>query len=319
MKRRLLLIAPEFFDYYKRISQTLEDEGWEVVFLCDRPPVNSLFKIGIRKFRFLLEGYLNSYYRKKLKKLGPFDQVLIIRGESITPDSFALLRAYNCPIHLYFWDSVKNVPGALKLSQLCDKVFSFDSVDAKKYSFELLPLFYTASPCEASSIEYDWSFVGSDHSDRMRIIQKIRNQHPQRNFVFVYFPSSLIYIYRFFFERSFFSFKKNELGFKPFQKPLTQRIFNSSVAILDIQHPQNSGLTIRTMEVLSLGKKLITTNAAIKEYPFYNEKNICIIDRKIPRIPDEFFKTPSDPAVLNIMKDYEIKNWVRQVLRSGSK
>ncbi|MFH4210110.1 lipopolysaccharide biosynthesis protein, partial [Acinetobacter baumannii] len=57
------------------------------------------------------------------------------------------------------------------------------------------------------------------------------------------------------------------------------KLYAKSNVILDISHPGQSGLTMRTFEAIGAGKKLITTNLNIKEYPFYNSDNIFIISR----------------------------------------
>ncbi|MGE4514729.1 MAG: hypothetical protein AB7E26_13095, partial [Chryseobacterium sp.] len=54
--------------------------------------------------------------------------------------------------------------------------------------------------------------------------------------------------------------------------------------------PFQNGLTIRTFEVLASGKKLITTNSDITNYPFYSPENILVIDRENIQMNPEFFK-----------------------------
>ena len=53
-------------------------------------------------------------------------------------------------------------------------------------------------------------------------------------------------------------------------------------AILDIQFPSQHGLTIRTVEALGSGCKVITTNESVKQYDFYNPQNFLIIEREHP-------------------------------------
>ena len=66
---------------------------------------------------------------------------------------------------------------------------------------------------------------------------------------------------------------------------------SESRAILDIAHPLQTGLTMRTIEVLfGIGRKLITTNKDIINYDFYNENNILIINRENLEIPKSFFE-----------------------------
>lgn len=321
MKKRILLIAPEFFNYHKLIMAGLEELGWEVVLIPDRPPVSSLKKIGIRKARFLFEFSLNSFYEEKLKKVGRFDRVLIIKGECITLKTLRRIREFHCDskITLYLWDGINNVPGGFALSQAVDDVFSFDTRDARKYGFGLLPLFYTKNKgLSNSSGEEQWlvSFVGSIHSDRLKVISRVRSclKRPDSMFVFVYFPSRILYWFRRFFDSSFRKFSDGELSLSSISKAKVEEVFARSRAVLDIQHPKQTGLTMRTIEGLSVGKKLITTNGTIVEYPFYDPANILVVDRNNPVIPEGFFTTPVDTDKVAMMESYELHNWIRKVL-----
>ena len=74
------------------------------------------------------------------------------------------------------------------------------------------------------------------------------------------------------------------------------------------------GLTMRTIELLGLQKKIITTNIDIVNYDFYNPVNILIIDRDSPKINKEFFTTPFTPIPQEIVSKYIISNWLKRML-----
>jgi spore maturation protein CgeB len=67
--------------------------------------------------------------------------------------------------------------------------------------------------------------------------------------------------------------------------------YKKTKSVLDINKPFQNGLTIRTFEVLASGRKLITTNSDIKNYPFYCPENILVIDREDIQLKPEFFAT----------------------------
>lgn len=322
MKKRILVVAPDFFNYYRLICHSLEESGWEVVYLPDRPPVGSLGKIGIRKARSLFAPYLNAFYKAKIEELGRFDRILIIKGEGITEQTMSVLRT-NSPgakITLYLWDGIRNVPGGQSLSRLVDDVFTFDPEDAKVFGFKLQPLFYVAASekIEVKVPRFLVSFVGSIHSDRLKVISAVRKalRHRDDLYVFVYFPSKIIFYFRKFFDPSFRLFSPGELTLKSISKDAVEDVFRSSRAVLDIQHPKQTGLTMRTLETLALGKKLITTNQTVVQYPFYNAKNICVIDRQNPVVPEEFFNSEVDQASVDLVKSYELQCWVNSVIGS---
>ena len=302
------------------MTSELEKQGWDVVYLNDRPSSNALVKIMIRKFRFLMSSYLDYFYSKKLENLGMFDHVLIVKGEGIAPNIVNKIKNNHAKgkVFLYLWDGIKNSTGALQIASVVDRVFTFDPQDAQEFKFELLPLFYVDSinksmPMKVDSYRWHMSFIGSIHGDRLKVISQVKKSLSQKDsfFIFVYFPSKLLFYFRKFFDSSFSKFESDELSLNSLPKDKAQDIFNNSNAVLDIHHQNQTGLTMRTLEVLSLGKKLITTNETIKNYSFYDERAICVIDRKNPQINETFFQAEVPNDYESLLKPYELTHWVR--------
>jgi hypothetical protein len=84
--------------------------------------------------------------------------------------------------------------------------------------------------------------------------------------------------------------------------------------ILDIEHPKQTGLTIRTLETLGARKKLITTNSSVKDYDFYRDSNICVVDRNDPVIPQCFFDTPYQDVSDAIFNRYRLSGWMDEII-----
>ena len=84
--------------------------------------------------------------------------------------------------------------------------------------------------------------------------------------------------------------------------------------MLDIQHPGQSGLTMRTLEMVGMCKKLITTNKDIAKYDLFYQNNVSIIDRENPKIDERFLN--SDYSILphDVYEHYSIEHWVVDVL-----
>lgn len=74
------------------------------------------------------------------------------------------------------------------------------------------------------------------------------------------------------------------------------------------------GLTMRTFETMGSHKKLITTNAQVRDYDFFNEDNVCVVDRAAPQIPSAFLKSPFVPISPELYRRYSIEAWVDEVL-----
>lgn len=107
--------------------------------------------------------------------------------------------------------------------------------------------------------------------------------------------------------------KRKEFCFAKLTKEEIVNLYEASRCVLDAPQDDQSGLTIRTIECLGAGKKLITTNKNIKEYDFYREENILVIDGKIDWnsrfFSDEYVELPEI-----IYEKYSIENWVKELL-----
>ena len=91
-------------------------------------------------------------------------------------------------------------------------------------------------------------------------------------------------------------------------------IVDESKIIIDIQHPKQTGLTMRTIEMLGMNKKIITTNEDIKNYDFFDENNIKIINREDNYF--DFTDLKSDYVNLDdsIYSYYSLSSWIFDVL-----
>jgi len=107
--------------------------------------------------------------------------------------------------------------------------------------------------------------------------------------------------------------KRNEFQYLPLSKDLVRSVFFGSRAVVDIEHPNQSGATIRTFEAIGSQRKLITTNATLRNYDFYNPMNIQIISRQVPLIDFEFLRAPYVPLPISIKKKYSLSQWLRDV------
>ena len=88
------------------------------------------------------------------------------------------------------------------------------------------------------------------------------------------------------------------------------KLLNHYAVILDIAKPNQAGLSFRIFESLGMNKKIITNNAAVMEYDFYNPNNILVIDFDNLVIPKAFFQTPYQPIDEVIKQKYHLRSFV---------
>jgi hypothetical protein len=71
-----------------------------------------------------------------------------------------------------------------------------------------------------------------------------------------------------------------------------QHYFNLSAAVLDVEHPKQRGLTMRTIETLISEKKLITSNKNIINSNLYDCSRVNVINRDNPQLSNDFIDSP---------------------------
>ena len=317
--QRILIISPRFFGYETRIVKRLEELGSEVVWLDDRPSNSMHTKLIMRYFPFLYKKVINDYYKKNIHDV--FTHVLVISAESLSYENICFLRNETKAnrLILYVYDSLENKKRLLPIIKYFDKCFTFDPEDALKYNFIFRPLFFTSDVgCnESLHVKYDISFVGTGHSDRVEIIEKIKHQCEIMGisyFLYLYLQSPLVYyFYKILKLKKFKNIKKRYFNYKPLTYDDYIDISESSNVIIDIEHPRQKGLTMRTIEMLGKEKKLITTNSNIKKYDFYDENNIFIIERNNPVINKKFFENKYEKLPEHLYYKYEINGWLEDI------
>lgn len=85
-----------------------------------------------------------------------------------------------------------------------------------------------------------------------------------------------------------------------------------SAAVLDITQNGQSGITLRSLEALFYGRKLITDNPHIKQQDFYRPANVWILnDPDEPRTLAQFMAQPFEPVPQAVIENHLIGNWLK--------
>ena len=88
-----------------------------------------------------------------------------------------------------------------------------------------------------------------------------------------------------------------------------------SDVLVDFLDPRHTGLSIRFFEGLYYKKKVITDNAAVKNYDFYHKDNIFVIENNNYDEIKNFLKTPYDDLPTEIVEKYGFRNWIQEIIK----
>lgn len=318
--KKILFLSANFFGYEKAIQKKLEELGAEVDFYNERPSNSLLSKGIIRVKSALLQKRIDAYYSKILQEIAvrKYDFFLLIKGETIPLFFLKKFNEFNpnATKIFYSYDAASEYPKFLKLYPYFDRNFTFEPADAIEYDLHFRPLFFLENyglKRENQKLKFDLVFIGSAHTDRYIIGEEVRANAERlklKTYFYYYAPGKTTFALKKIFDKNLKKFDARKLSFKKLQHSEIAAIYGNSFAVLDINKPYQKGLTMRTFEALASGKKLITTNSDIKNYPFYSAENIEILNREHSELSLHFFETSFKNIDNAVLAKMTLESWI---------
>lgn len=311
---KVLFLCPDYFGIYKVIEKEIHNQlNCEVksVIFVDYKYKNTFQKVQ----NFLAKTFL----KKNLKKIWASQ----VRISTIAPDDYFDFLFVICPDFLlndelqyvserakkrvvYYWDSFDNIPRYERTLPFFDIHYSFEPKDVAKYKLQFLTNFYYNTNRQPNPTN-DIYFIGT-FDERIKIIQDVIQSVSKYNKKFQILLQSKHQKIIDKYQSEHITFIKNTITFEE-----SEKIYNNSKVILDVQKTIQKGLTFRVFEAMGKGKKLITTNEDIVKYDFYNSNNIFIWKEGTNTIPLSFFDTPYEELPQAIFEKYAIQNWIKTI------
>ena len=177
------------------------------------------------------------------------------------------------------------------------ELWSFDPVDCMNYDMKFNTTYYFRDlklPNSQSKL-YDVFFCGLNKG-RKQMLGKISDEFSKNNL------TSLFYIVD-----DELPVPKR-LPYLSYDKYLEK--LSSSVAVLDVLQEEQEGMTLRVMESIYFGKKLITTQTSIINEDFYNPDNIFVIGKDSWDEIVAFMKRPIKKVPEQILEKYDFATWL---------
>ena len=323
--KKFLFIGPKTFGYETAIMSELKSMGADVIYQNDRPTEHPWGKGLLRLMPKLGWYYTDKFFLSWLNKhrSEAFDFIFIIKGEGLSPNILKTLKIYYPKIKIFFhlWDSIANAKFTHLKLPFVDDFTSFDPIDCKSIkNARYRPLFFLRNYFKLDSSANLNStnsifFIGTLNGDRPKIIcDLLTSLHNNISFEYYLFVRSRLELsLRKYIDPALRKLDHSRLFFAPMKKETVVEYMQKCSAVLDIEHPNQTGLTMRTFEVLASGKKLITTNKSIQNHDFYDPTRICIIDRHNPYIPEEFFLSKIKPLPDDFYLKYSLRGWLMDI------
>jgi hypothetical protein len=311
---KILFCCPDYFGFHKVIEEAIQNnlkaEVKTIVFREYKYKNNfqkiknfiykTVFKINLKKVLASKER-ISSIAKNEI-----FDFLFIVSPDLLIKEDLEYIIKKSKHSVVYYWDSFDNIARYKETVGLFDVAYSFEPKDVENYKLNFLTNFYHVSNTHPETTT-DVYFIGS-YDERLKIVLKILTYLKNKE------KSAKIYIHC----NKKKVIKQNENSdIIYFNKPISikesEKLFQTSKVILDVQKKIQKGLTFRVFEAMGNRKKLITTNTDIVNYDFYNPNNIFIWREETKEIPESFFNTNYQELPKEIFEKYNIDNWVKQI------
>lgn len=322
-RQKALFIGIGFYDYDQAIINEFNSLGYDVDYFSEFP-AGIPYRYYLRrnnKDKIKLYNERRSMYIANSSK-SDYDLIFVIKGECLSQGAIDKIKSKNPNSKwvLYLWDSIVRIPQSKITAKNFDNVYSFDRADClENKEFIFNPLFfrreYDRKLYGEMEVKYDLYFLGWYHSDRLKLVKKIVNfcKKEALHYKVILYTGYMNYLLHKLIGKELKG-NKEYLIFKSISAKMNLDLIMKSKATLDIAHPQQTGLTMRTIELLGAQKKIITTNSDIVNYDFYDPQNILVIDRENPNFDTDFFKTDFNPTPDSILHKYSISEWLKRML-----
>lgn len=320
--KKVLLLCAKFFNYDQLVANQLRNLGARVDLYDARAEITTLEKAVLKVYKGFFLKKLKKYHKKICDKTNGKDYDIIYTNSYLPKETIISYRSVNrkSRIILYMDDSVANTRGIENTFKYYDRVITFDRMDAIEYNLEFVPLFYEDSyrPTDDKLIKWDICFVGTIHSDRLKVIQAIEKECQEKSLSFVHFcylQSPIMYYIYYLLKPEFRTKRRDYFIYSQLSSQDIANLYSQSKSVLDIHHPKQSGLTMRTIETLGAGKKIITTNNDIIYYDICNDSNVYVINRNNPNIDPSFINGDYKHLDKSIIYNYSIEGWTYKVFK----
>jgi hypothetical protein len=312
---RMLFIGIDYYAYTPKICAAFAAAGYE----ADFHPIENVGFWSKTFKRFFPQGYrrrLDAYHRRIVEDSSSikYDVVFFLQVHHLSFENLQYLRATQAAAKfiLYNWDSI-STHDFRPYMQYFDRVATFDPVDAVNSNSQYIPLFATKEFTEAPSDAIktiDIYFVGSMVTKTRFDAIKYLHEYCSENGIRTHFhlrcspPIRLsLFIERYFVPG---------LTLRSLDLSQISGLMIRSHAVFDFANHSQSGYTMRFIENLCAGKKIITDNRRVTSEKFYSKDRILVVEGTDYSDIGAFLDLPISSTI--DLQEFSIDTWARKIL-----
>ena len=318
MSKKVYIVAQE--NGYLRANFKFEKEMKDVILKFsneeEKNPIIKYFrKLSLSKS---LDEKINFPLRKTLYRTF-FDKILLNNDSDDTIIFFdshfyakrevfiKWLRKEYPKVKLILWNWNKLKDGNIgRFKKYYNAIYTFDREDSKLYDLKYISSFYskvTAEIYKSKEAKEGVIFIGYDKG-RAPFLKGVKDRLDELKIPYYFHVVKD-------------STSKVENGIELYDKGLSYEEVLKKTSefkiVLDLVITGQKGLTLRTLETIFLGKKLITNNPIVQEEELYKTGNILVIENPSD-ITEEFLRKETLKVENKILDNYSTEGWLKKIL-----
>lgn len=265
----------------------LKENGYNVSLFFKE--INVFFRFIRRMWIYYDFPFVSIWFNNWYKKLGDYDY-LIININRLNHGLLSRILNANKDIKIkgWYWNTIDSTNYPINYQTDRVEYYSFDKDDCKKYNLNYNIQYYSLDNLILNqNKEYDVYFVGRDKGRKKEIESFVKTAEKFNLILNINTING-----------------NNIIPYVDVKKELSK-----SRAVLEINKENQVGFTLRTLESLFFGIKLITNNASIIDSPIYRKENIFIIGKDDYNQLLSFIYSPYNHEVDIYKREYDINKW----------
>jgi hypothetical protein len=303
--KKILILCRDVGGYLARLGTFLGKSN-EVVFID--------LTQGAREVPFLpgkLRRWLKKYLivhraRAMIRLAGKADALLVVNPSQLDHRLVVQAQSAAALTVAYLSDGIARLSMPIDQLATFDKVYTFDSADAGDYGLRKLFNYLYEERTDFPTASDFKAFIVMGGRHRVDVLGRVAQAFQQLGYTDTC---------------KFLVQSKPVPGANPLLTFFRERMdidetadyVRRSEILIDIVRPRHAGLSFRFFEALLYRKKMITNNASVAAYDFYDPRNILIIDSERPVIPEAFIDGEYVDPPDEVVQRYTMGSWANEV------
>jgi hypothetical protein len=313
---RLLFIAFDYYEYSRAIHDEFIHMGFESYFHSIQPGklyLKTWRQLSSSVYRALLDRHHKNIILSYPKR--HFDRVVFLQVHQMSHDNIALLKSRqpDARFTLYNWDAA-TTHDYISYLKYFEHVFTFDMADSEHLQIGYLPLFcirrfqdLRRDPCQLPSTYFIGSIV---NPHRYEAVSAFEQYCVREKLIFSrYLTTSLSGRARMLKA----GLRPKNISFRAIPDAEFVEIMEKSSAVFDYANHSQAGFTMRIIENLCAGKKIITNNQNVMNAEFYSEERFLVFKNLDFTEVSDFLKRPL-ARPYDEFPLYHVQNFARRLL-----